>query len=311
MNKYFLFAFLLFGLVWSCSDSELYTPGDEFLSGGIATGTYQVELNGTLWKFDKTTQAYNNPSQSEVNGAGSTGNTISIRIPQSLSTGNYSESDEALVMMMLNNGVYSNMDGAGNFLPFNLSITSVDNSSGQVSGKFSGTVSNIATGETITLTNGIFVKIHFIPTTDSDWKLKADFNGEGKDFSTNARAEGITTAAMIVGENQNQAQTLSITIPGGLSEGTFTEEDEVKVQVNLGTTTNPSDVYTNYDPTTDTYLPATLKITSITLGDGNSVGVVKGNFSGIITKFINGVPGEEVEVTSGEIKVPIIVQGQD
>src|SRR5690625_6319090 len=78
MNKYFLFAFALFGLLLSCNDSELFTPGDEFLGGGITAGSYQVELNGNLWRFDDMTEAHSDAFQSYVNGTNDNGNTISI-----------------------------------------------------------------------------------------------------------------------------------------------------------------------------------------------------------------------------------------
>lgn len=305
MNKYFLFAFALFGLLLSCNDSELFTPGDEFLGGGVTAGTYQVELNGNLWKFDDFTEAYSDAFQSAVNGTNDDGNTISITKIGELSVGTYNETEGTMVVLMMNNGIYSNIDGTGELLPFELRITSINQSQGHVSGRFSGTVSNFTTGETITLTNGIFVNIEFEPEFSSSAKLKGDFNEIEKDFSINARAEGITTAAMIVGENQDQLQTLSITIPGGLSEAIFTEEDEVKIQVNLGTTTNPSDVYTNYDASTDTYLPVNVNIVNVELGGENTVGTVIGTFSGTIAKFVNGNIVDEVEITNGEIDVPI------
>lgn len=312
MNKYFLFAFALFGLLLSCNDSELFTPGDEFLGGGITAGSYQVELNGNLWRFDDMTEAHSDAFQSYVNGTNDNGNTISISKLGPLSVGTYTETDGAFIMLMLNNGIYSTVLGENEeILPFELKITSVNQMQGHVSGRFSGMVSNMTTGEVITLTNGIFVNIEFETGVISTAKLKGDFNEVEKDFSINARAEGITTAAMIIGENEDQLQTLSITIPGGLSEEIFTEEDLVKVQVNLGTTTNPSDVYTNYDPLTDTYLPTTVNITSVELAGENTTGNVKGTFSGTIAKFVNGEIVDEVEITNGEIDVPIVVLSQN
>src|SRR5690606_11256623 len=104
MNKYFLFAFALFGLLLSCNDSELFTPGDEFLGGGITAGTYQVELNGNLWKFDDTTEAQSDAIQSYINGSNDNGNTISISKIRTLSTGTYTEADGTMVVLMMNNG---------------------------------------------------------------------------------------------------------------------------------------------------------------------------------------------------------------
>src|SRR5690606_35231400 len=112
---------------------------------------------------------------------------------------------------------------------------------------FTGTVYNSVSGETRTLTNGKFIEIQFMPTPPSNSILKANFNDTAFDFSTNATASGTQTAAVIQGVNTDQIQTLSITVPGGIAIGSFTEENEVVYQVNLGTSTNPSDVYTNYN----------------------------------------------------------------
>ena len=56
------------------------------------------------------------------------------------------------------------------------------------------------------------------------------------------------------------------------------------------------DVYTNYDPLTDTYLPTTVNITSVELAGENTTGNVKGTFSGTIAKFVNGEIVDEVEL---------------
>lgn len=307
MTKYFLFAFLTLGLLWSCTDGELQTPGDEYLTGN-QDGSYSVDMNGVFKNFSKVTQATSSSGGSDISGTSSAGGSISITLPQVLATGNYTELNGAMVTIMTQEGVFTNMGIDGAPLSFNLSITSVNNSQGFVSGIFSGSVMNLTTDEIVNLTNGKFVKIQFTPVVNIDRVLEAKFNDELFDFSTNAYAQGITTGAVISGENTNQVQTLSLMIPGGIGVATFTEEDLVEIKVNLGTTNNPSDFYSNYDPVSDTYLPVVLTITSIDLGEGDTAGRVKGTFSGTITKFTNGVPGEEIIVTEGKINVPIEIQ---
>lgn len=307
MTKYFLFAFLTLGLLWSCTDGELQTPGDEYLTGN-EDGSYSVDMNGVFKNFSKVTQATSSLGGSDISGTSSAGGSISITLPQVLATGNYTELNGAMVTIMTQEGVFTNMGIDGAPLSFNLSITSVNNSQGFVSGIFSGSVMNLTTDEIVNLTNGKFVKIQFTPVVNIDRVLEAKFNDELFDFSTNAYAQGITTGAVISGENTNQVQTLSLMIPGGIGVATFTEEDLVEIKVNLGTTNNPSDFYSNYDPVSDTYLPVVLTITSIDLGEGDTAGRVKGTFSGTITKFTNGVPGEEIIVTEGKINVPIEIQ---
>ncbi len=176
-----------------------------------------------------------------------------------------------------------------------------------VTGIFSGTVYNTASEDTVQLTNGRFVEIPFILEEGGDGILKANF-GNGTetvllDFSSNAHATGMTTSAVISGENVDQIQTLSISVPDGIEPGTYTEEDEVTIQVNLGTSENPSDVYTNYDAANDVYLPFNLVITEITADVG---GNVIGTFNGTIQKFAGG-NDEQIEITDGEINVPILI----
>lgn len=303
MNKYLLLAYLFLGFAWSCSDSDLQTPGNEFLDH-FGDGSYVVEVNGLLNNFSKVTSAENHSTMSSINGANANGSSISISLPSNLTVGTYNEMDGAKIIIFSTEGYFSNLSDNGTH-PFELKITSVNNSAGYVSGTFSGTVQNSLTGELRTLTNGKFVKIQFPPNPSANRILKAQFNDVEIDFSTNAQAQGVTTAAVISGQNTNSIQTLNITIPNGIAVGTFTEENQVILRVNLETTANPSDMYSNYDTATDTYLPLSLTITSIDLGE-NGEGTVKGYFSGEITKFINGNPGEIIEVTSGEIKVPIL-----
>ena len=290
MNKYFLLSFLLLGFFWSCSDSELITPGDEFQPPS-EFGTYTVEINGIFTEFSDVTSATSSAENSQIRGENLMNQSSVITIQEDLSVGVFTETEGATIIINLGAaGVFTNVDA--------------NNVVGLVSGTFTGTVYNAASDETRTLTNGKFVQIQFTPTPSSNSILKANFNDTLFDFSTNAHATGVQTAAIIQGENTDQIQTLSITVPGGIAVGSFTEEDEVVYQVNLGTSGNPSDVYTNYNAATDTYLPITLNITAITTGDNARV---LGNFSGTITKFVNGEPTEEVIVTEGQINVPVLI----
>ncbi len=299
MNKYLLLPFLLLGLLWSCSDSELITPGDEF-QNTTDPGTYTFELNGVFMDHSVGTTATSSADGSQIRGGNGAGQTIVLSIPQALEVGTFSQTDGATVIVSLGaEGVFTNVDANNELLPLTINIAVVNSSAGLVTGSFSGTVYNPVSQETRVITNGIFFEIQFEPDVDNDRILKANFNDQLFDFSTNAVAQGIQTAAVIKGINIDQIQTLSITVPGGIAVGSFTEADQVVYQVNLGTSGNPNDVYSNYDATTDTYLPVTLNITAITTER------VIGSFSGTITKFTNGVPGEEITISEGQINVPI------
>lgn len=304
MIKYILLPFIALGLMLSCSDSELITPGDEYMPQDNTEGTYSVLVDGSFRNFSNQTEAINNPTGSFINGNSQNFDIISISLPQSLNVGTYTHADGAMITLGLGSDIYTNMDDNG-LLPFMLKITAVNNSEGKVSGSFSGKVYNMLTGELRELTEGVFIKIQFEGSTSSDRILKASFNGQEVDFSTNSKAEGIVTAAVISGENTLQNQTLMIEIPGGISIGNFTEEDEVIFRVNMNSSGNPSDFYSNYNPVTDTYLPVELIITSIGDGDGAKV---TGAFEGTIAKFSStGVPTDEITVSSGIIKVPIVI----
>jgi hypothetical protein len=304
MNKYFLLSFLFFGFLWSCSDSELITPGDEFLTV-IDPGTYTVDVDGATEDFSYVTQAINDPAESQINGTAMSGKSISISLTESLSTGVHSQIDGARITLNLGaDGIFTNIAEDGTALPLNISISQVNNNLGIVSGSFDATVFNVVTGATKILTNGNFYMIEFEPTVSNDRILKADFNGTAFDFSSEAKASGIATAAIISGFNVNQIQNLSINIPGGIAVGTYTEENNVVVRVQLGTSNDPNDYYTNYNATTDEYLPFTLNVTQITADVG---GRVLGNFTGTITKFVNGQATEEIEITNGVINVPVVV----
>jgi len=299
MNKYLLLPFLLLGLLWSCSDSELITPGDEF-QNTTDPGTYTFELNGVFMDYSVGTTATSSAEGSQIRGGNGAGQTIVLSIPQALEIGVFSQADGATVIVSLGaEGVFTNVDANNELLPLTVNIVAVNSSAGLVTGNFSGTVYNPVSQETRVITNGMFFEIHFEPEVQNDRILKANFNDQLFDFSTNAIAQGVQTAAVIQGINIDQIQTLSITVPGGIAVGSFTEADQVVYQVNLGTSGNPNDVYSNYDATTDTYLPVTLNITVITTER------VIGSFSGTITKFTNGVPGEEITITDGQINVPI------
>ena len=250
--------------------------------------------------YSSITSATSTASESQIRG-GNGSQSIVITIAQALEVGTISQADGATVIISLGaEGVFTNVDANNELLPLNISITAVNTAAGLVSGNFSGTVYNAAADETRVITNGEFFEIEFESEAQNDRVLKANFNDQLFDFSTNAMAQGIQTAAVIQGVNVDQIQTLSITIPGGIAVGSFTEANQVVYQVNLGTSENPNDVYSNYDATTDTYLPVTLNITGITAER------VIGSFTGTITKFTNGVPGEEIIVTSGQINVPIM-----
>lgn len=302
MNKYFLLSFLLLGFLWSCSDSELFTPGDEFMPS-TETGIYTVDINGVFTDFSDVTSASSSTESSQIQGQNTIGRTSVITLPNALSVGVFTQEQGAMVTMNLGTeGVFTNISASGELLPLNVTLTAVNNGLGLVTGTFSGTVFNVVSGESRTLTNGSFVAIEFAPTPPSNRVLKANFNETPFDFSGEAHATGIQTAAIIQGQNTTQIQTLSITIPGGISVGTFTEANQVVFKVNLDSSTNPNDVYTNYNAVTDTYLPVTLNITALTTGDNARV---LGTFSGTITKFTNGVPGEEITISAGQINVPV------
>ncbi len=308
MRKYILLLFLMSGLIWSCSDSELVTPGDEF-DIPLAPGTFSVEIDGVLTDFSETTSVLSNDSSTQISGANENGQSINISLSSSISEGSYNQGTGTVVSLIMGgtNGTYMNINAEGQLLPFNLTITELDMFNMVVTGIFSGTVYNTASEETVQLTNGRFVEIPFILEEGGDGILKANF-GNGTetvllDFSSNAHATGMTTSAVISGENVDQIQTLSISVPDGIEPGTYTEEDEVTIQVNLGTSENPSDVYTNYDAANDVYLPFNLVITEITADVG---GNVIGTFNGTIQKFAGG-NDEQIEITDGEINVPILI----
>lgn len=308
MRKYILLLFLMPGLFWSCSDGELVTPGDEF-EIPLAPGTFSVEIDGELTDFSETTSVISNDASTHIDGANENGQSINIKLASAIEEGNYNQGAGAIISLTLDgSGIYTNINADGQFLPFNLKITELDMFNMVVSGIFSGKVYNTVTEETFDLTNGQFVELPFTLEEGGDGILRANF-GNGTDtvlldFSSNAHATGLTTSAQISGENVDQIQTLSIWVPDGIEAGTtYTEADEVVIQVNLGTSDNPSDVYTNYDAANDVYLPFNLVITTITADVG---GNVIGTFSGTIQKFSGG-NDEQIEITNGEINVPITV----
>lgn len=308
MRQYVLLLFLVSGLIWSCSDSELLTPGDEFQIP-LPAGTFSVEIDSILTDFSETTLVMSNDVSTQISGANENGQSIGLTIASPLAEGSYDQGAGTAVSLNLGgeNGTYLNIDDQGQFLPLNITITDLNMVDMVVSGTFSGTVYNINAEETLELTNGQFVKLPFTMEPGGDGILRANFtNGTDTvllDFSSNAQATGMTTSAMISGENVDQIQTLSISVPDGIEAGTYTETDEVVIQVNLGTSDNPSDVYTNYDAVNDVYLPFNLVITEIT---SDVDGYVIGTFSGTIQKFGSG-NDEQIDITDGEINVPIVV----
>lgn len=305
MFRYFLSLFLAVGVIWSCSESDLMTPKDAFLDK-VDPGTYEVEINGTLNDYSLATYAVSDPMGSQINGTRNAVNSISISMPGQLQKGIFSQLDGVTIAIMTPQGILSNIGPSGE-LPLVLEITDVKNNKGLVSGNFYGQVYNLDTEEILELTNGLFKEIEFDPITSDNRILQAEFNGTLFDFSTGAQASGATTAAIISGYSSDQIKTLSIMVPGGISEGTFTEEDGVVLSVILDTSGSPDDVYTNFNAASNTFLPVTLKITQIILGDDAAPGRVKGVFSGTIAKFSGGNPQEEIEVTEGKIDVPIVI----
>lgn len=304
MNRIFIFALVFLGVFYSCSDSELLTPGDEFQTP-VLPGTYSAELDGTLYDFSETVSATSNDAMSSVDGANEEGQTIKLIFQNTLEEGTYNEATGgAIIMLTLGGdlGNFMNISANGQFLPLSIQITELNMADMVVTGKFSGEVLNIASGETLEITNGIFKEIPFTIEEGGDGILKGKFDNVLLDFSNNAQATGQVTNAVISGQN-DEMQTLKIIVPDGIEVGTFTEEDEIIFEVSLGTTSDPNEIYTNYDEANDEYLPVTVVITEITQ-DVN--GRVKGTFSGTIKKFTGGT-GEEIEITVGEIDVPIVV----
>lgn len=301
MNKYCLLVLAIFGFLQSCSDSELITPGDEFQTP-ILSGTYTAELNGVFTDFSETTAVNSNDVATSVNGTNAEGQSISISFPATLSEGTFNQASGAIIMLVMGGeaGTFMNLGATGQILPFTVKITELNMADRVVSGVFSGEVYNAVAEETLTITNGQFKELPFTLVDGGDGILKAKFDNVLLDFSTDAVAAGNVTNATISGQN-SEMQNLTITVPEGLEVGTLTEANEVVVQVTLGTSGNPNDVYSNYDAMTETFLPFTLVITEITEGvDGR----VRGTFTGTIKKFVGGT-GEEIEITEGEIDVPI------
>lgn len=301
MNKYFLFLLLIVGSLYSCSDSELLTQGDEFQEV-IPPGTYHVELDGVLTDFSEITSAISNEASSKINGENENMQTIQLRFPSSLSVGTFKQTAGAMIFMELGGvtGQFRNISENGELLPLTIIVTEVDMANKVVTGKFYGEASN-ANGDIMVLTNGVFQEIPFEVEEGGDGEIRAKFNGTLLDFSNNATATGAVTSAIISGEN-DELQTIKITVPGGLEVGTTTELDNLKFEVFISTTQDPSEMYTNYDALNDTYLPATLIITEIS----NETGRVKGSFTGTIKKFTSNVD-EEITVTEGYIDVPISI----
>ncbi len=303
MNRYFLLVLVFFGLFYSCSDSELLTPGDEFQTP-ILPGTFTAELDGVFHDFSETASVTSNDAKTIIDGVNTEGQSIKISFPATLAEGTFSQGGGAMIMLIMGGdaGTFLNVNTSGQMLPFKVKITELNMAARVVSGNFSGEVMNFLSGETLTITNGIFKEIPFTIEQGGDGILKGKFDNVLLDFSTDAIATGNITHATISGQNA-ELQNLKITVPGGLEVGSFTEADEMIIEVSLGTTGNPNDVYTNYDEENDAYLPVTLVISQITQ---DIEGRVIGTFKGTIKKFTGGT-GEEIEITDGVIDVPIVV----
>lgn len=300
MNKYLLLLISFFGFMYSCSDSELLTQGEEF-QFPVESGTYAVKLDGILYDFSESTTVNSTNSATDIDGANALGQSINIYFPTILSESAFNQNQGALVTISLGaEGTFMNIDENGQLLPFSVRVTDLNMAQKEVSGTFSGQIMNIVNGEKRTVTDGVFKEILFTIEDGGDGILKAKFNNVDLDFSIDALAAGNVTNATISGKNE-QLQNLKITIPQGLQVGTFTEANQVVVEVILETSQNPSDTYTNFDAATNTYLPFSLVITEITSGAN---GRVKGTFTGTINQF-NGTASQEILITNGEIDVPV------
>lgn len=300
MNKYLLLLISFFGFIYSCSDSELLTQGEEF-QFPVESGTYAVKLDGILYDFSESTTVNSTNSATDIDGANALGQSINIYFPTILSESAFNQNQGALVTISLGaEGTFMNIDENGQLLPFSVRITDLNIAQKEVSGTFSGEIMNIVNGEKRTVTDGVFKEILFTIEDGGDGVLKAKFNNVDLDFSIDALATGNVTNATILGKNE-QLQNLKIKIPQGLQVGTFTEANQVVVEVILETSQNPSDTYTNFDAASNTYLPFSLVITEITSGAN---GRVKGTFTGTINQF-NGTASQEILITSGEIDVPV------
>lgn len=286
--------------MYSCSDSELITPGDEFFTA-LPAGTYQAEFDGELMDFSEVTAAYSNATSTEINGESEEGRTIQLRFSETLLEGTYAQQDGAMIIVNLGGaeGLFRNINAAGQLLPLTIQITKINMVDKVVSGKFSGMMSNME-GVEMEVTNGVFQEIPFEILEGGDGILNAKFNGVFLDFSNNAMASGAVTSAIISGEN-DELQTIKITVPGGLEVGTLTEADQLLFEVFISTTDSPNEMYTNYDAANDEYLPVILNIIEI-----EDAGRVKGTFTGVIKKFNSGVD-EEINITEGIIDVPVLI----
>jgi len=301
MHKYYLFLLIIVGSLYSCSDSELLTPGDEFQSS-LPAGTYQVEFDGGLRDFSEITSALSNDALTNIDGENEDGQTIRLRFASKLEVGSYNQSQGGLVTIELGGltGQFRNIDSLGQLLPLTIEVNEINMADKVVTGRFFGQVSNTS-GEIIELTNGVFHEIPFEIEEGGDGILNAKFNGIFLDFSNNAMAAGEVTTAVISGEN-DEMQTIRISVPGGLEVGTLTEVDQLKFEVFISTTDSPNEMYTNYDQVNDVYLPVILNITEIT----EETGRVIGNFTGVIKKFNSNID-EEITITEGVIDVPISI----
>src|SRR5690606_19886906 len=90
MRRYFWLLFAITGFVWSCSDSELLTPGDEFQEPELP-GTFRVKIDGTLTDFSETTSVSSNEVSTQINGANAEGQMISIMLSSPISETTYNE----------------------------------------------------------------------------------------------------------------------------------------------------------------------------------------------------------------------------
>lgn len=308
MKRFLMFVLMGLAVFNSCSDSELLTPGDEFQIP-MDPGTFIVDIEDETTDFSESAHVNSNDASTHINGSNDLGQSITLSISSKMIKESFNQTTGASILLVLGSGTvnYTNFDENGQLLPLTIRITEIDMADQVVTGSFEGKVYNLSNDETLELTKGKFYKIPFTISDGGDGIFKATFsNGDSEqelDFSNNAQAMGTTTNAVISGENVDEIQTMKISIPDGIEEGmTYTEADEVKFEVQLGTTDNPNDFYTNYDAENDVYLPVSITITEIT---SDVQGKVIGTFSGTIQKFTDG-NDEQIEISNGIIEVPIV-----
>lgn len=299
MNRYFLLVIVFFGLVYSCSDSELITPGDEFVIP-LEPGTFIADLNDETFDFSAVVSANSDEVATSINGVSKGGESISLTFQSPIIEGNFNQLEGATITIETQTGIYINIGETGELLPLSIKVTEVDMAAKTVTGTFTATVYSLVLDEKLEVTNGKFHEIPFTLSEESNSTLKALFDGAPLDFNTDAAAINDASLSTISGVS-NTMENLIISVPQELEIGTFTDVEGVIIQLKIGTSTDPNDVYTNYDAASSTTLPVSIVITELTEGTDARI---KGRFIGKIKKFVGGT-GEEIDITDGEFDVPV------